>query len=395
MEYFEKLADRVEEIARVKCLPDAAHDALEELPPSEEVTIDELIAWVASSQVLPKQVDLPADFGDHALTAAHREGFHIQLLYWKDACTAIHDHGFSGAFTVISGSSINVQYEFDVDDDDTPHFVTGRLRHRSTELLRSGEVRRIASGPSFIHGVFHLDRPTLSLVIRSFSDELARPALGYRPTLGFDHARKNPETTRKLQHLGFVFDCYPSTAKQVLREMLVTADPAQSYVLLESTLSRGETIVSLDPLLRLVEERHGRLASGFAEALAFVRRTNNIVGRREIVNSKEHRLLLALLLTAPNRSALLQLVAALTNEDPAATICRWLTEMSTLSVDPVWGPNAVGLALTQSGMKFLAAALDGADADTAAASASDDPREQVQLALTLPRCTILKPIFAE
>ncbi len=92
-------------------------------------------------------MDLSAEFGDRALTVAHRPDFHIQALYWKDASTTIHEHGFSAALTVLSGTSVNVQYKFEVDDATTPYLITGRLKHKSGELLRAGEVREIQAGP--------------------------------------------------------------------------------------------------------------------------------------------------------------------------------------------------------------------------------------------------------
>ena len=397
MDYFDKLADRVEELLLTgMSFADAAHDSLEEMPPGEYFSLEKAVQWIATTEALPMQQDLDAEFGDAALTVVTRDDFHVQLLSWADASTTIHEHSFSGAFTVVEGSSVHVTYDFEIEDRATPYFVQGRLRHRSAELLRVGEVRRILPGSEFIHCVFHLERPSVSLVIRTTNFEVTRPVqLAYTPTLGIDLFRKDRETLRKQQHLELYYDCYPEKATTLACAMLKTADACQSYALLETVLKKVETLAALRPLLGEVVTRHRARASGFAESLQSVVRSTNIIGRREILTAPDHRLLLALLLTAPDRQTLLQLTsAAHKDREPVSLLCQWLRELSAHPVPLEWGSNGLGIDLSEVSLRFLEAILRGEEPQAAALRTTSDSREQAILELTLPRCSILKPLFA-
>ncbi len=64
MRYFERLANRVDELKLSMCLADAAHDALKEMSPSDEVAIEDLLTWISSGAALPEQHDLPSHLGN-------------------------------------------------------------------------------------------------------------------------------------------------------------------------------------------------------------------------------------------------------------------------------------------------------------------------------------------
>jgi hypothetical protein len=61
--------------------------------------------------------------------------FYIQLLFWMDGTTAIHQHEFSGAFHVMHGSSIHAHYEFEKAQPVTPYLRVGNVKMKKMEIL--------------------------------------------------------------------------------------------------------------------------------------------------------------------------------------------------------------------------------------------------------------------
>ena len=93
-------------------------------------------------------------------------GFYIDVLFWLDGTTNIHQHGFWGAFQVLAGSSVHCRFGFDLAEEINHRLRIGKLRLLETELLGLGAIRKILGGELFIHSLFHLDRPSVSIVIR-------------------------------------------------------------------------------------------------------------------------------------------------------------------------------------------------------------------------------------
>ncbi|MCJ8271511.1 MAG: hypothetical protein MJK04_19195, partial [Psychrosphaera sp.] len=71
-----------------------------------------IINWVLGEQPLSYRSPLNSKFSDLNLTAYANDKFFIELLFWLDGTTTIHQHAFSGAFTVIEGTSIHSDYSF-------------------------------------------------------------------------------------------------------------------------------------------------------------------------------------------------------------------------------------------------------------------------------------------
>ena len=139
---------------------------------------DDVIDWVFGASALPRQQNLPATFGQPPVTLFRSRRFYIEALFWVDGTTSIHQHAFSGAFQVLEGSSIETQYTFEPTRRVSEHFVLGALHVKSTSFLRTGDVRPIRQGRrQLIHSLFHLERPSVTIVVRTFRDGDSGPQL--------------------------------------------------------------------------------------------------------------------------------------------------------------------------------------------------------------------------
>src|SRR5450432_3304985 len=155
---------------------DVAVAALAEAGLTEKLSPDDVVDWALSALTLPRQETLPATFGQPPVTLFRSRRFYIEALFWIDGSTSIHQHAFSGAFQVLEGSSIETRYAFETERVFDGHLVLGKLRTASTAMLRRGDIRPIASGPrGLIHALFHLERPSVTVVVRTFRDADAGP----------------------------------------------------------------------------------------------------------------------------------------------------------------------------------------------------------------------------
>jgi len=105
---------------------------------------------------------------------------------------------------VLTGSSINAEYVFSNITKINHHFYLGELSSPVVRKLTQGTVETIYSGKRFIHAAFHLEKPTVSIVVRSHQDDDAMPQFEYRGK----HLRIVrdfvPEFAKKIQALRFL-----------------------------------------------------------------------------------------------------------------------------------------------------------------------------------------------
>src|SRR3954462_686978 len=111
--------------------PQIARKALDETPPSDTIDFPSLVREFLLSDEQPPQTD--SDFGEPELVAYSHSRFYIQLLFWTDGTTDIHQHEFSGAFHVMHGSSIHAHYEFENAQSITPYLRVGNLKMKNIE----------------------------------------------------------------------------------------------------------------------------------------------------------------------------------------------------------------------------------------------------------------------
>src|SRR5215216_4020345 len=117
MQVFHELGSLIEQRWRdenynEEVFPEIAGQALVETTPYREVDPWDIIRWVNTTTQLPKQQDVQGKFGNPPITLYNGPRFHIDVYYWLDGTTSIHQHAFCGAFQVLLGSSIHSRYSF-------------------------------------------------------------------------------------------------------------------------------------------------------------------------------------------------------------------------------------------------------------------------------------------
>src|SRR4051812_9413247 len=257
--------------------PEIARAALDKRPPAKQVNLPSLMRDFLLSEDQPFQTD--SEFGEPEIVVYSHPRFYIQLLFWMDGTMAIHQHEFSGAFHVMHGSSIHAHYEFEKAKPITPYLRVGNLRMKKMELLETGRTVPILSGQRDIHSLFHLDSPSVTVVVRTQHDPGTGPQFNYLPPhIAIDPHFSDKLTMRRKQLLDVLEQVEDTGYADLVTEMIGELDFERGFSILYHCMGYLQQLDQWEPVLAAFETRHGALAAGVAATLKEDVRQNAIKG---------------------------------------------------------------------------------------------------------------------
>jgi len=338
--------------------PGIAAQALAELNLSAHVDPWEIIRWVHRTPDLPEQMDLPGKFGNPPITLYVGPRFFIDVYYWLDGTTTIHQHSFSGAFQVLLGGSVHSRYRFRKEREINPHFLVGQIEFNEVSLLSQGDIREIVSGSQFIHSLFHLDRPSVTITVRTYKAPAAPVQYSYlKPFLAVNPFFTDASLTKKVQTVSLLLRMKHPEADRFIEELLDDSDFHTAFAVLEQAFDflchrELEEIIGVSRsrdrfqvLLDRARNKHGRLADLLPPVFEEGWRQAEITRRRTEIKGQDHRFFLALLLNVPNRETVLRLVKEKFPEQNAVDlIASWVMELSATRIFGSKEPNVLGSA---------------------------------------------------
>jgi len=372
MEYFDRLGERIYGLWQAKDLderelPAIAERALVDDPAHRQVSSLEPLLWLRDRTTLPEQLDFPGMFGQPPLTLYRRGPLVVDVYYWLDGTTSIHQHAFSGAFQVLSGSSIHTHYGFTPHERIHSRMQLGALALQGSEYLAAGATRQIQSGNRFIHALFHLDRPSVTVVVRSVDESDTLPQFNYhRPSVAIDvPARSDAVFTRQLQALRILKEGDPAGFDGMVSQLSRSVDFYKFFLLLRECARIEGDVDLIAERLQRGRERHGARVDLLHDVFREELRQSAIISRRRHVRDKDHRFFLALLANATSRSMLLDLVAQSHPErDPVDHVMGWIRELvSAKSSLRDSDSNAFGLPLDDEMLELMSLLLRGRSKD--------------------------------
>jgi hypothetical protein len=363
LDYFEQLGTHVDQrwtaVGRLDdLLPDIAADALREIPVPGSLTPESILTLVTSGGHLPRQRSGFDPFGQPPAIMYRGDGLEIQAITWIDGTTSIHQHGFDGAFRVMWGSSLHVPYGFERGETLADgHMIAGSLAMERSEILWTGDVRTIASGFEFIHALFHLERPSVTVVIRNSWSDHPFPQYEYRlPGIGVDSLFADDLLDLRLRGLHSLHRIDGGAARQVALDVVTEQDLWTAFRVCDSWARGFSDMAGLQPLVEELGRRdstlHDLLEPMYAEEL----RRARLLARRGMLQESHHRLLLALIVNLPDRSSIHDAVGqAFPGRDPDELILEWVRELASPALRGI-----SGLTLTADELdKFQAPAAGG------------------------------------
>ena len=362
MQLFQELGELVERRWRKEnyseqLFPELAAQALTESNLPAQVDPWEIIRWVQGATALPDQKDAEGRFGDPPITLFAGPRFYVDVYFWLDGTTSIHQHAFTGAFQVLLGSSIHSRYSFNEKQILSEHFSIGELKLEEVQLLQKNDVRLIKPGRNFIHSLFHLDRPSATITVRTEHTPSAALQWDYRkPYFATNPFFRNQVMSKKLQTIGLLLGMKHKDADAMIGDLICSSDFHTAYFALEAFFhavknSQMDSLFGLstgderfNAMLKRARETHGELIDLIPAIFDEQVRQQNIVTRRGSITSEEHRFFLALLLNVPSREKILDLVKQRYPEtDPVEKILDWVEELAQTRVLGSKEANALGL----------------------------------------------------
>jgi hypothetical protein len=230
--------------------------------------------------------------------------------------------------------------------------VVGDLEMRLTERLRHGDIRAIHPGSAFIHSLFHLDRPSLTLVARTgVSDPRASPQYTYlKPHFGIPSEGGRRERTTRRQELLKVAYAHDRERCLALVDEVIGREDFESVLKYAIALNQLDKAAAL-ALLERARPRHGELVDLAARTLEETERDALIRSRRGRVYHPEHRFFMAALLNAPHRDALLKMVSDCYPGPPVERVMGWLRALTASTEDRT--ANLLGAALGEASLNMV------------------------------------------
>jgi hypothetical protein len=361
-----------------------AAEALASLDASIPTSFDALADWLFDAPALPPQRSLDQAFGQPPVTVYLDERFFIELLFWHTGTTGIHQHAFAGAFRVLAGSSLHAIYDFAPTLVVDPRLALGDLTLRTTEVLETGAVRAIHPGRALIHSAFHLDNPSVTLVVRSHAD--GSPELEYKPPgLALDPAARDARTTKLLQLMGLLVHQPREAYRRRVATALAGCD-AYTGVLLLLRARRQTDPETFAALLDGFRPRFPALTARLAFVADEEIRRLAVTTARERITDAEHRFFLALVMNLPGRDAILGAIRQrYPAHDPVEQLLGWLRTIARR--------DRLGFELDDNLLAILRGVLEGRTPEQLHRSLRVEPAQLARALQLMQRIPVLAPLF--
>ncbi len=313
-----------------EAFPELAVSALSQSLPHESVEVADIIDWLFGVSRVFYQPSTSRFFGEPPIVLFQGPRFYIEALFWFSSTTDIHEHAFSGAFTLLGGSSVHSHWHFLRDRAINSRMLCGRLERVSSEILRPGDVRPIQSGDQLIHQLFHLDLPSVTIVVRTYRDSNRLPQYKYlMPGLAIDPEDVEGLRARRLMFIDNIARGQIESLRKYASIIIDSCDLESIYFMFSALTRRKVDKSLLRDLYDKARLRHGEIVDLFRQVCEEERRTRIAIGLRSKIVDPEARFFLALLMLMPDRDAIFEAIRMqCPDSEPLNMIERWLEGVS-------------------------------------------------------------------
>jgi hypothetical protein len=254
------------------------------------------------------------------VAVAESEFLGMYFHYWFDDIATPHHHAWTGFFMNLKGRVIHSVYDFTPQEYIGPHLAFGKLENRTTELITEGMAVPVIPGAGYIHSLWHVDSPCISLSVRIKSVKFTPDAL----TMDYDRwsgtafcVSQRDDVSQLFKWLQLLHKTDKAHYYRVVDDIIAQED-VTTVILLLSTVMNTEMDLDLADYLndQPPEKAHELLKryGDFAEGLARNRLFTNI--RLNVLDSRLRGLFGALYL-AMDRGHFLKIVSLLfTDQQP-------------------------------------------------------------------------------
>ncbi len=308
-------------------------EVLARFPPAESLDRDALLDHLLDphrTALLPL-APLGA-FGQPGFTMHHGHGFVVELYHWIESLSAIHNHPFCGAFTIVHGHSVHARYHVGETAPLGGRALRVSMHLESLELLNEGDVVPFSlQTHPLVHALIHVPRSSISMVVRTVRTE------GYYrylpPSLALPMEGAAAPRDRQLALLEALDAVDDPGLPERLGRLLDHADYELALRLL-SAYWPGHTQEERAAAVERVRARLGEPASLLTPALDRALILQQTTSLRESLSDPAMRLVAVALGHAERRDQVTALLSA-RGLDPLATLHRFVDETGLFEGDEV------------------------------------------------------------
>jgi len=332
-----------------------ALESLEDSASLKAMGVGGIIDWFFGREHAFQQPSARKLFGQPPIMLFQAPRFYIEALFWFSGTTSIHEHGFSGAFSVLAGSSVHSHWHFELERAINSRMLCGRLDRVSTEILTPGAIRPIRPGASLIHQLFHLEVPSVTIVVRTYFNRNNLPQYQYLPPgLAVDPEDYDPVRARRLMLLDAMSQGQIEGLDKYCQRLIATSDVENLYYIFSLLIRRKLERGFLEDLYSAAYARHGDVVRLIWKVCAWERRTRIVTSLRSKVSDPDARFLLALLMLMPNRNSVFETINLQFPEMvPLDVIESWLEKLS--------GKETLGFDFNDTNRILLRGLIEGLD----------------------------------
>lgn len=289
-----------------------AAKTLEDEQPWHDFDVSTLLAaWLESAAHRNRPLN---PFSDFPMILYQDERFRVEVLIWMNSTVKIHDHGFYGAFAVMQGRSLHTRFQFSETAQIGPKCASGLLETKAIEVLKRGAVVVIDPAPDFIHSTFHLEAPTVSLVVRTHGGGGVQREY-YPPGVALVSESGEPQGAFVARALGMLISFDADRAKAAMLTLCANANAETLFhVFAELPWSMIDREIARAMHVQLINRPGG--ATLFA-ALQHEADTRRLFALKSTLDTPEERLLLSATALFADRSVVFDLLARSGIADPA------------------------------------------------------------------------------
>lgn len=333
--YFQRLGERIERAWLERNYDEEvfsrlAQEALERDPPAENVEVADIIDWVFAASHPFRQPHRAYLFGEPPVMLFQSMRFYVEALFWLSGTTTIHEHSFSGVFAVLAGSSVHNHWRFAPERVVNSRMLCGNLSRVCTEILHPGMMRPIHAGNGLIHQLFHLDLPSVTIVVRTNGESRHLPQYSYLlPGLAIDREDGDELRRRRLLLLDGMARGQIDGLQKYACRLIASCDLETLFYMFSTLTCQKIDQELLEDLFGIARQRHGDIVDLFRSVCEAERRTRIVTALRSRIHHPEIRFLLALLMLMPDRDAILEAIRLqFPDVEPLAAIETWVAGMS-------------------------------------------------------------------
>lgn len=132
-------------------------------------------------------------FSSEDYTLFRTDDFALDVYFWLKQDTSIHDHSFHGAFRVLEGQNLQIDFDFqdceEAKSTGVKSWTFGNLKLRDRRLQAPGTFQKIEHGAGFIHQVIHMTPVVVTLCLRTIRTDSKPAHLYFYPELRVQTSR--------------------------------------------------------------------------------------------------------------------------------------------------------------------------------------------------------------